>query len=189
MRAQAVLNTCSTSLGPTAAEEVILSYKRVQGGFEGTSVGKKASEGESDVLTKRCKVPTASPAPLVMRPFAGLSCGRNCHELPTAMNHYRLLSKVLPTYRPHGNLLFSGCSMALLTTAVDAVAILRVLSRWFVLLGEVRLCVYPSAGTISIHLPCDYIYPYGCVSGSCSQRRTPKRTPIVTTVLLVRVAR
>jgi hypothetical protein len=107
------------------------------------------------------------------------------------MNHYRLLSKVLPAYRPHGNLLFSGCSMALLTTAVDAVATLRVLSRWFVLLGDVRLCVYPSAGTIFIHLPSDYIYPYGCVSGSCSQRRTPKRTSIVTTVLLVlvRVAR
>jgi hypothetical protein len=42
-------------------------------------------------------------------------------------------------------------------TAVDAVATLRVLSGWFVLLGEVRLCVYPSAGTKSMHLPSDYI--------------------------------
>jgi hypothetical protein len=75
--------------------------------------------------------------------------------------------------------------MPLLTTAVDAVDTLRVLSRWFVLLGEVRLCVYPSAGTMSIHLPSDYIYPYERVGVSCSQRSTPKRTPIVATVLLV----
>ncbi len=52
--------------------------------------------------------------------------------------------------------------MPLLTTAVDAVDTLRVLSRWFVLLGEVRLCVYPSAGTIAMHLPRGYISPYRC---------------------------
>jgi hypothetical protein len=40
------------------------------------------------------------------------------------MNHYRLLSKVPPAYQPHGILLFSGCFMFLLTTAVDAVGIL-----------------------------------------------------------------
>jgi hypothetical protein len=56
--------------------------------------------------------------------FAGLYCGRNCHELPTAIYHYRLLLKVPPAYRPHGNLLFSGCFMFLLTTEVDAVGIL-----------------------------------------------------------------
>jgi hypothetical protein len=64
--------------------------------------------------------------------------------------------------------------MPLLTTAVDAVDTLRVLSRWFVLLGEVRLCVYPSAGTISMHLPSDYIYPYRCVGGSRSQHCAPR---------------
>jgi hypothetical protein len=58
--------------------------------------------------------------------------------------------------------------------AVDAVDTLRVLSRWFVLLGEVRLCVYPSAGTISIRLPSDYIYPYRCVGGSRSQHCAPR---------------
>ncbi len=58
--------------------------------------------------------------------------------------------------------------------AGDAVDTLRVLSRWFVLLGEVRLCVYPSAGTISIHLPSDYIYPYRCVGGSRSQHCAPR---------------
>jgi hypothetical protein len=47
--------------------------------------------------------------------------------------------------------------MPLLTTAVDAVDTLRVFSGWFVLLGEVRLCVLPSAGTISMHLPSDYV--------------------------------
>jgi hypothetical protein len=51
----------------------------------------------------------------------------------------------------------------------------------FVLLGEVRLCVYPSAGTMSMHLPSHYIYPYWCVGGSCSQRRTPRRTQLTTT--------
>ena len=89
------------------------------------------------------------------------------------MNHYRLLSKVPPAYQPHGILLFSGCFMFLLTTAVGAVDTLRVLSRWFVLLGEVRLCVYPSTGTLSMHLPSDCIYPYRCVCGSCSKRCTP----------------
>jgi len=62
---------------PTSAEEVILDYKRVQGGFEGASVGKEAAkEEESDVLNKRLKVPTASPTPSSMWPFAGLSGGR-----------------------------------------------------------------------------------------------------------------
>ena len=60
----------------------------------------------------------------------------------------RPLSKVPPAYRPYRNLLFSGCSMPLLTTAVDAVDTIRVLSQWFVLLGEAHLCVYPSAGAI-----------------------------------------
>jgi hypothetical protein len=36
-----------------------------------------------------------------------------------------------------------------------------------------------------MHLPSDYIYPYRCVGVSCSQRPTPKRTSIVTTVILV----
>ena len=52
--------------------------------------------------------------------------------------------------------------MPIMVPAVDAVDTLRVLSGWFVLLGELRLCVYPSAGTISMHLPSDYIYPYRC---------------------------
>lgn len=62
--------------------------------------------------------------------------------------------------------------MPLLTTAVDAVVTLRVLSGWIVLLGEVRLYVLPSAGTVSMYLPSDYIYPYRCVCESFSQRRT-----------------
>ena len=66
MRVEAVLEARSNPLGPTSAEEVNLGYKRVQGGFEGTSVGKAAAKEESDVLNKRRKVPTASPAPIVM---------------------------------------------------------------------------------------------------------------------------
>jgi hypothetical protein len=37
--------------------------KCVQGGLEGTSVGKVTAKEESDVLNKRRKVPTAPPAP------------------------------------------------------------------------------------------------------------------------------
>jgi hypothetical protein len=57
-------------------ESPLLGYKRVLGGFEGTSVGKEAAKEESDVLNKRRKVPTASPVPSSMRRFAGLSCDR-----------------------------------------------------------------------------------------------------------------
>ena len=77
MRVEAVLKARSNLLGPTtSAKEVILGYKRVQGGFEGASVGKEAAKEESNVLNKRRKVPTASTAPSLMRRFAGLSCGR-----------------------------------------------------------------------------------------------------------------
>jgi len=62
-------------LGPNVLESPLLGYKCVQGGFEGTSVGKEAAKEESDVLNKCCKVPPASPAPLVLRLFAVLSCG------------------------------------------------------------------------------------------------------------------
>jgi hypothetical protein len=43
MRVQAVLKARSNLLGPTSAEEVILGYKRVEGGFGGASVGKEAA--------------------------------------------------------------------------------------------------------------------------------------------------
>ncbi len=45
--------------------------------------------------------------------------------------------------------------------------------RMVCIAGEVHLCMLPSAGTISVHLPSYYIYPYRCVCGTCSQRRTP----------------
>jgi hypothetical protein len=64
---------------------VILVYKRVQGGFDGASVGKEAAKEESDVLNKRRKIPPASTAATAMWHFAGLSCGRYCYELSTAM--------------------------------------------------------------------------------------------------------
>jgi hypothetical protein len=152
MCVEAALKARSNLLGPKVLESPLLGYNAVQGGFEGTSVGKEASKDESDVLNKRCKIPTASTAPSLIRRFAGLSCGRYCHELSTAMNHYRLLSRVPPAYRSHGHLLFSGCFMSLLTTAVGAVDTSRVLSGWFVLLSEVRLWVSPSAETIAMYL-------------------------------------
>ena len=65
---------------------------------------------------------------------------------------YRPFLRLPPAYRPHGNLVFSGCSTPLPTTAVDTVDTLQVLSGWFVLLGEVRLCVSPSAETIAMYL-------------------------------------
>ena len=49
MRVEAVLKARSNLLGPTSAEEVILGYKRVQGGFEETLVGKEAA-----VRRERC---------------------------------------------------------------------------------------------------------------------------------------
>lgn len=63
MRVEAVLKALSNLLGTTSAEEMILGYKRVQGSFEGTSVGKEAAKEESDVLNQRRKIPPASPAP------------------------------------------------------------------------------------------------------------------------------
>jgi hypothetical protein len=53
-------------------ESPLLGYKRVLGGFEGTSVGKEAAKEENDVPNKRLKVPTAS---WVILSFAALSCG------------------------------------------------------------------------------------------------------------------
>jgi hypothetical protein len=61
MRVEAVSKAYSNPLGPTSAEEVILGYKRVQGGFERDSVGKEAAKEESDVLNKCRKIPTAPP--------------------------------------------------------------------------------------------------------------------------------
>jgi hypothetical protein len=60
---EAALKIRRTWLGPKVLEGPLLGYKRVQGGFEETSVGKEAAKEESDVLNKLCKVPTASPAP------------------------------------------------------------------------------------------------------------------------------
>ncbi len=42
---EAVFKARSNLLGPTSAEEVILGYKRVQGGFKGTSVSKEVTIG------------------------------------------------------------------------------------------------------------------------------------------------
>jgi hypothetical protein len=75
-RAEVISKARRNPLGPTSAEEVIFGYKRVQGGFEGTSVGEEAAKEESDVLNKRRKVSTASPAPSSMWQFAELSRGR-----------------------------------------------------------------------------------------------------------------
>jgi hypothetical protein len=60
---EAVLEARSNLLGSTSAEEAILGYKRVQGSFGGTSVGKEATKEESDVLNTPHKVPPASTAP------------------------------------------------------------------------------------------------------------------------------
>jgi hypothetical protein len=64
MRVEAVSKAYSSPLGSTSAEEVILGYKRVQGGFERDSVGKEATkEEESDVLNKVARYrPQESPA-------------------------------------------------------------------------------------------------------------------------------
>ena len=53
-------------------ESPLLGYKRVLGGFEGTSVGKRAAKEANDVPNKRLKVPPASPASWVILSFAAL---------------------------------------------------------------------------------------------------------------------
>jgi hypothetical protein len=77
MRVEAALRARSNLLGPTSVKEVILVYKRAQGGFEGTSVREDAAKDESDVLIHRRKIPPASPASSLIWAFAGLSCGRH----------------------------------------------------------------------------------------------------------------
>ncbi len=90
MRVEAVLKARSNPLGSTSAKEVILGYKRVQGGFEGISVGKEVTI-EENVLNKRRKIPIASPAQSKMWWFAGISCGRYYHGLSTVCDRYRPL--------------------------------------------------------------------------------------------------
>jgi hypothetical protein len=63
MRVEAALKVCAISVGPHVPERLFFGYKRVQGGFEGASVGKETATEEGDVLNKRRKIPPASPAP------------------------------------------------------------------------------------------------------------------------------
>ena len=63
---EAAFKARSNLLGPTFAEEVILGYKRAQGGFERSWSLRRPRQEENDVPNKRLKVPSASPAPPVM---------------------------------------------------------------------------------------------------------------------------
>ena len=92
----------------------------------------------------------------------GLSCYR------PRMVGYRPFLQIPPAYRPRRNVAFCRSFVLLLTPAVDAVGILASSTD-----GLQAPCVYPSARTLSMHLPSDCIYPYRCVCGSCSQRCTP----------------
>jgi hypothetical protein len=51
---------------PHVPERLFFGYKRVQGGFEGVSVGRETAKEEGDVLNKRRKIPPASPAAPLM---------------------------------------------------------------------------------------------------------------------------
>src|SRR5215208_5304388 len=86
------------------------------------------------------------------------------------MNDYRPPSYVPTAYRPCNNP--AVCSSFVLhpTLAVGAVGIVASSTD-----GLSSLSVYPSARAPLMHLASDYIYPYRCVGGSCSQRRTPRR--------------
>jgi hypothetical protein len=75
-----------------------------------------------------------------------------------------------PAYRPPGNEPFCRAFSFPLIIAVGAVGIVASSTD-----GLSSLSVYPSAGTLSMHLPSDYIYPYRCVCRICSHRRIPKR--------------
>jgi hypothetical protein len=128
-----------------------------------------------NVLEKRCKVPTASPASSSMWSFAGLSCGRYCHELSTAVGR---LSPVLTIYRP-----LVDCASVVFCRYFPSIYLPRsmraILCEFFpdglyCWVKCASACILP-ARTISMHVARNYIYPYRWVCGSCSQRRTPRR--------------
>src|SRR5215217_1557457 len=92
-------------------------------------------------ITGPGKIPTASPAPSSMWPFAGLSCGRYCNELSTARDHYRPPRQIPPADRPPGNEPFCGAFSSPLLIAVGAGGILASFPD-----GLSSLSVYPSCG-------------------------------------------
>jgi hypothetical protein len=85
MRVEAALKVCAISVGPHVPERLYLGYKRVQGGFEGTSVGKESVKEESDVLNKRRKIPPASPVAAYLQDF--LAVGTSCCYRPQAVEY------------------------------------------------------------------------------------------------------
>jgi hypothetical protein len=101
---------------PRPLRRMILGYKHVQGGFEGTSVRKEAAKEESDVLNERRKISTASPAPTSMWQFVELSRGRRYGRLSTAIANTDRVAA-------HGKLLFSSSFELYVTPAVDAVGL------------------------------------------------------------------
>jgi hypothetical protein len=103
---------------------MILRYKRVQGGIEGTSVRKDAGKEESDVLNTRRNVPTASPAPPVAAHLQAFSRSISALVCRPSVDHYRPPSYVPTACRPHKNSLFCRSFIQHLTPAVGAVDIL-----------------------------------------------------------------
>ncbi len=90
MRVEAPLKACSNPLDPTSAEEVIFGYKRVQGGFEGASVGREAAKEESDLLSQRpAKYRLHRPHRPQSADFQGFRAGGilSCYRPQTV--HYR----------------------------------------------------------------------------------------------------
>jgi hypothetical protein len=83
------------------------------------------------------------------------------------MNHYRLLSKVPPAYRPLRNMVVCRYFFLDLTLAIDAVDILASFTD-----GLSSLPLYPLAGATSMHLASDDIHPYKDAGGRPSGGRS-----------------
>jgi hypothetical protein len=83
------------------------------------------------------------------------------------MGHYRPPLRVSTAYRPCGNLLFSRSFVSSVAPAVGTGDV-------FLSLGESLLRMYPSAGTLSMHLASDYIHPYKSVGGRLAQCRATR---------------
>ena len=139
MWVQAALKARSNPLDPTSAEEVILGYKRVQGSFEGASVGREAAKEESDLLSQHpAKYRPHRPHRSHGADFQGLRAVGMISGHRPPVDHYRAPRQVPTAYRPHENVLFCRSFTLHLTPAVGAVDTLPTFTSTSALCGRTR---------------------------------------------------
>jgi hypothetical protein len=131
--------------GPRVVESSFIAYNNVSGGSDDTLVVGWKPRGEAAYLLLRLReIPTASPAPSLMRWFAGLSCGRYCPS------HRPLIDRRLK-YRPLTDRVeiccFAGCFFSAMVTAVGAVDVLQHL--WYPIAPHTMLAPFTMDTTYS----------------------------------------